>query len=631
MKRILTLLTLCFIIFQAQAQVLFNQDFQSGSLDPMIAIDVDGKTVAPQIANLAGPTWKVVPGDGDNLLVVSTSWFQPVGKADDWLISDTLRVTDPNTFLIWEAYTPDANYRDGYEVRASTTNKEIASFTNVLLTVPQEMTTTTTRSLNLDAFIGQDMFFAFRNNSNDKFLLYMDNIRVEVLKENDAIVRNVNFEKYQPVGAVVPVTITVENHGALPLTSIVFSYTLGTETFTDTITGMNVPPLKTTEITHNVDVELTEAGAFPVEITISYPNGVEDGNPADNTGAKFIYSLEEQLPKKVVVEEGTGTWCTWCPRGAVFMDSLASVYSEIAIPIAVHNGDPMAITAYDGPFSSTLSGYPSGHVDRKVIDTDPQDFLTAIQTVQNRIVPAAIEVTTDYDDATRTVTFSATGFLSIATTINDLRFSAVITEDSVTGPSPGYDQINAYANNAFGPMGGFENLPNPVPASMMVYDFVARALLGDFNGIEGSIPDTLEAYEEFTMEFSYVVPDEFEPEHMKAVVFILDEETGEILNGDSENLLGATSSVPLVPLGKSVLYPNPASDFITISVDFQTTDPVSMTIYDTYGRMISQSGNLDLSKGNKTETINVSDIPSGSYILELRHKNAVTALPFNKI
>ena len=118
---------------------------------------------------------------------------------------------------------------------------------------------------------------------------------------------------------------------------------------------------------------------------------------------------------------------------------------------------------------------------------------------------------------------------------------------------------------------------------------------------------------------------------MEAVVFILDEETGEILNGDSENLLGATSSVPLVPLGKSVLYPNPASDFITISVDFQTTDPVSMTIYDTYGRMISQFGNLDLSKGNKTETINVSDIPSGSYILELRHKNAVTALPFNKI
>src|SRR5688500_9670238 len=460
MKRILTLLSLCFCLYQAQAQVLFSQDFQTGSIDPMIAIDVDGRVVAPQIANLAGPTWKAVPGDGDNWLVVSTSWYQPVGIADDWLNSYTIHVSEPNTFLVWEAYSPDANYRDGYEVRVSTTDQAVASFTDVLLTVPQELTTTQTRSVKLDAYIGQDIFFAFRNNSNDKFLLYMDNILVEVLKDNDAIVKSVDFEKYQQVGQSVPITITVENHGALPLTSIVFSYTVEGETVTDTITGMNIAPLKTTEITHNIDLELTEAGAFPVDITLSDPNGVEDGNPENNEGSKFIYSLSDVLPKKVVVEEGTGTWCTWCPRGAVFMDRVASEYADIAIPIAVHNGDPMTIASYDGPFSSTLVGYPSGHVDRKLVGIDPQYFLTAIQSVQNRIVPVAVEVTTEFDAETNTVTFSASGHLSIATLVNDLRFAAVITEDSVTGPSPGYDQINAYSGGANGPMGGYEDLPN---------------------------------------------------------------------------------------------------------------------------------------------------------------------------
>src|SRR5687767_11504924 len=115
MKRIFTLLSLCFLMYQAQSQVLFSQDFESGSLDPMIAIDVDGKVVAPQIANQAGPTWSV-RGDDNNRLVVSTSWFAPVGIADDWLISDTISVTQANTFLIWEAFSPDVNYRDGYEV-----------------------------------------------------------------------------------------------------------------------------------------------------------------------------------------------------------------------------------------------------------------------------------------------------------------------------------------------------------------------------------------------------------------------------------------------------------------------------------------------------------------------------------
>ena len=631
MKRILTLLILGFIMYNAQSQVLFSQDFESGSLDPMIAIDVDGKVVAPQIAGLAGPTWKVVQGSATNKLVVSTSWFSPVGVADDWLISDSIKVTETNTFLIWDAYAPDANFRDGYEVRISTTDREVASFTEVPLTIPAEQTTTQTRSISLGAYAGQTIYFAFRNNSNDKFLLYMDNIRVEVLKDVDVRVRGINFEKYQAVNSVVPITATIENHGALPLTSVHFSYTVGGETFTDSIDGLNIAPLRTIDIIHNVNYTLSEVGQFPITISLENPNGVDDQDTTNNEGSKSIYSLSEQLPKKVVVEEGTGTWCTWCPRGAVFMDRIADEHGDVAIPIAVHNGDPMVLEEYDSEFSQTLSGYPSGHVDRKLVDIDPNTFITALQSVQNRIVPAGIEVTTEYDESTRTVNFSAKGYLSIATSVNDLRFAAVITEDSVTGPSPGYDQINAYANNANGPMGGYENLPNPVPASQMVYDFVARALLGGFNGMENSIPDSLEAYEEFEVEFSYQIPAEYEPEHMKAIIFILDEETGEILNGDMETVLDGTTSVPLIPLGKSVLYPNPATDVMNLSVNFQTTDPVSMTIYDTYGRLVRQLGNLDLSSGAKVETIDVSDLHTGNFILELRHKNSVSAIPFTRI
>jgi hypothetical protein len=286
----------------------------------------------------------------------------------------------------------------------------------------------------------------------------------------------------------------------------------------------------------------------------------------------------------------------------------------------------------------TIGGYPSGNIDRKEVNVDPKNpstgygFINSIQNLQSRMVPVEVHTYSSYDDATRTVNIRGIAHSSIRTQNNNLRFSCVLSEDGITGPSPGYDQHNYYGNpaNQLGPMGGWENLPDPVPASQMVYNFVARAILGGYDGTEQSIPDTIEANQDFTFDYSYVVPADFNPDSMKAVVFIMDDETGEILNADQVRLRDLTA-VPLVPQGKSALYPNPATDIMNLTVDFQTTDPVGMIIYTMDGRMIRNLGNLDLSSGNKSEKIDVTRLPTGSYLLELRHKNSVTALPFTKI
>jgi hypothetical protein len=93
MKSILTLLALSMVVINIQAQVLFSQDFESNTLAPMTDVDVDGKTIHSNVANLAGPTWRVV-GNSRNRRVLSTSWFTPVGVADDWLISPRIEITE---------------------------------------------------------------------------------------------------------------------------------------------------------------------------------------------------------------------------------------------------------------------------------------------------------------------------------------------------------------------------------------------------------------------------------------------------------------------------------------------------------------------------------------------------------
>jgi len=164
----------------------------------------------------------------------------------------------------------------------------------------------------------------------------------------------------------------------------------------------------------------------------------------------------------------------------------------------------------------------------------------------------------------------------------------------------------------------------------MIYNFVARAVLGDYFGTENSISPVLGANTDFSFEYNYLVPDNYNPENMHAIVFVLDDQTGEILNGDIEKAL-SPSSVPLVPKGKIALYPNPAVDEMNLSVEAQINDPVSLNIFDTNGRFIRSLGQVDLSQGNSQEKINVADLCTGAYLLELRHKNSVTALPFTKL
>src|SRR6185369_4600959 len=128
---------------------------------------------------------------------------------------------------------------------------------------------------------------------------------------------------------------------------------------------------------------------------------------------------------------------------------------------------------------------------------------------------------------------------------------------------------------------------------------------------------------DFSFDFSYTVPAEYDVTQMKAIVIVMDEETGEVLNGDIQKL-GETTSVPLVPAGQFTAYPNPTTDILNVQVDYTTDAKVTMKVYTPMGQLVRDLGNLDLSNGKQTAQIRVADLSNGNYILELRNKNSVT-------
>src|SRR5690606_23661090 len=143
-KKITNLFVVFLFVFTANSQTLLNEDFENGFPTNFSRVDVDGNS--PNLAvSYINSGWNILSFTGDpNSWAASTSWYSPVGTSNDWLISPALTLNG-NFMLIWKGIAVDPAYRDGYEVRLSTTGNAVADFTTVLFSTVAENSTWTVR------------------------------------------------------------------------------------------------------------------------------------------------------------------------------------------------------------------------------------------------------------------------------------------------------------------------------------------------------------------------------------------------------------------------------------------------------------------------------------------------------
>lgn len=180
----------------------------------------------------------------------------------------------------------------------------------------------------------------------------------------------------------------------------------------------------------------------------------------------------------VMIEEFTGTWCGYCPRGAWFMDSLQTYMPNNAIEIAWHNADEMTIANVEDTIEAyfAVGGFPNVGLQRTaatgINDWSASDPLyTSVKTAakQTPLVDFRI-VNVAYNSSTGQVDFDldVTPFDMKAMTSEDTAkyvSLAVLTEDGLV-----YDQHNY----------GLRGLANPIPG--FVHENVARAVGGSVLG-----------------------------------------------------------------------------------------------------------------------------------------------------
>ncbi len=448
----------------------------------------------------------------------------------------------------------------------------------------------------------------------------------------NAAVNGLSFDQGLLVGNAVTPKVVVRNLGTTPITSFDIDVDYNGNTITKSVTGINLASLATTTVTMNGPLTLA-AGNMPMTATVSNVNGGTDLDPNDDELSISVSPLTPAVGKMVVGEEGTGTWCQWCPRGAVFMDMMETKYDQYWAGIAVHNGDPMVVTDYDAGIGGLISGYPSALVDRMAA-IDPsemeEDFLTRVQAAPK----ALIENGATWNAATRELKVSVSAnFLSAAT--SSYKLGVVLTEDEVTGTGSSYNQSNAYAGGGNGVMGGFEALPNPVPASQMVYDHVARAIEPSFTGYANSFPATVNMGETHTITATFVLPASWDETKIH-IVGLLFNPAGQIDNAGKATITEAVTNGFVtgtdVTAGLNDLsqiddlvqvYPNPATTAVSVSLQIKEQSDVTISVTDIAGKEIS-SKNYGQMNAASVITINTSNTPAGVYFVNVKMNNAVT-------
>jgi thiol-disulfide isomerase/thioredoxin len=414
------------------------------------------------------------------------------------------------------------------------------------------------------------------------------------------------------------VTFELTNYGYETITKVDFDYVIDNGSPVNSVlTGLDITSGEIFELTATTPANLPTFDLYSVLITVNSANDVTNEDISNDTTSNTV-KASDIVPKKMVFfEDGTGSWCGWCPRGSVALWNLENKYPESSFGIAVHNRDQMVDSIYDDGLSEIIFGLPGGSVDRGR-HVDPGDFEDVYHTRKDMMPPVALEATWTFNETSRNLHVEISADF-IANLSGDYRFNAVVKEDGVTGGF-GYHQSNYYSYEARNiPLVGagfdWQKEKQSVPASVMVHDHVARAILGGFNGTENSLPNTINERSHHTFSYDYIVPTFVDINNVQVAVMVHGPSDSEIINTARADFSTSINTMNQIITDFDIV-PNPANEVLNLRIDIKKDVLVTITLADITGKVIFNNQS-SLHAGSYVEQIDTRDIENGLYLINL--------------
>ena len=281
-----------------------------------------------------------------------------------------------------------------------------------------------------------------------------------------------------------------------------------------------------------------------------------------------------------------------------------------------------------------LSGYPGVVVNRNSA-MHPVNAIPTVESILTTPSDGAFEFGAIYDESTDQYLILIGTSFNNDYTGSDFNVHAQIIENNVTGIISQYAQANALSGQS-GNFDGWESLPNPVPAAQMVYQEVARAYLSAFEGLSGVIPADVTAGATYATSFDYTPASTVDVNELYVVSYITDA-SGEIVNADQIPLLEAVANGPLntdnvltaADIDLSV-YPNPATDFVSVQFKDSSSEKIQLELIDVNGKVVFTQS-FDNTTNVVNQEINTTQLGTGVYMLNVRLDNQLISKKVNVI
>ena len=202
-------------------------------------------------------------------------------------------------------------------------------------------------------------------------------------------------------------------------------------------------------------VPVRELGKHTLELNLREANGKD--NESEFSEISLPVECRVLVPeKRVILEEGTGTWCSACPRGAAAIEALTAMYGSRFIGAAYHSGnDPMNSGA---TLPADFHYFPSAVLNRgDIIDpyfgadhTQTQAFAIRplVEAVLAAPAEASVEVSSEWsDEAHSFLEMSAETAFADGFSDKSYKVLFILTADGLKGESPLWDQSNGLGHS----------------------------------------------------------------------------------------------------------------------------------------------------------------------------------------
>ncbi len=331
--------------------------------------------------------------------------------------------------------------------------------------------------------------------------------------------------------------------------------------------------------------------------------------------AQLLVDTTQAENKNVLLEEYTGRNCSYCPDGHKIANNIKEANPQDIILIRVHTGGyaptsyPNFNTSFGTPLAdqSGISGYPTGTINRHVFSGSSTSMSrSAWSSVSNQVLleTAVVNIGMDavVDTANRKLYVEVEMYYTGNQSVSFNRLNVAILQDNIYGSQAGASYFN----------------PDDGSDASYNHKHILRHLpLGTWGEqIDSISPGTF-----VRRTVSYVLPEsisgvELKLEDLNIAAFVT-EDKREVQNATHvKPRLGSAVSINEFSVKPISLYPNPASDKLNVEFEIRRVSDVNIKLHNLLGQTVF-STNKTFSSGQRKFQINVSDLETGIYMLEL--------------